>query len=240
MSGKTCDHCKRAIVDSSAATSCASCAFFLCSRCSQQPNFSTAELRAQHPAPVGCGRDCRRSHGRDGPCLVCGQGICICHASVCAQFTSTSRFAAAWGGAYHTDHFCLIGDAPLPRGSWVSAAPTFPVMPSTGGAVGCGRDCRRDHHRDGPCLVCGQGICICHASVCARFTSTSRFAAAWGGADHIDHFCFIGDAPFPRGSWVSAARPLTFPGHADVHELILPDDYFEEALPDDLFEGAGE
>lgn len=125
LSGKTCDHCKRAIVDSSAATSCASCAFFLCSRCSQQPNFSTAELRAQHPAPVGCGRDCRRSHGGDGPCLVCGQGICICHASVCARFTSTSRFAAAWGGA-HSDHTCMIGTAQGGRGSWVSAAPTFP------------------------------------------------------------------------------------------------------------------
>jgi hypothetical protein len=50
LSEKTCDHCERAIVDS--AVSCGSCAFWLCSRCSQQPNFSTAELRAQHPALV--------------------------------------------------------------------------------------------------------------------------------------------------------------------------------------------
>jgi hypothetical protein len=116
LSGKTCGHCKRPIADS--AVSCGSCAFFLCSRCRQQPNFSTAELRAQHPAPRGCGVDCRRSHSGDGPCLVCGRGICICPTRLFrAQFARASRFAAAWAG-FHSGHTCVNGRG---RGSWISA-----------------------------------------------------------------------------------------------------------------------
>ena len=79
----TCSHCTQAIAALRTAVTCSSCAFCLCSRCCQKPNFSPAELRAKHPAS-GCGDDCQRSHGDDGPCMVCGRGFCICHAFVCA------------------------------------------------------------------------------------------------------------------------------------------------------------
>ncbi len=113
LSGKTCGHCKQAVAASRTAVACGRCAFCLCSRCCQQPNFSTAELRAQHPAPRGCGDDCRRSHGDDGPCLVCGLGICICHA-----FARPSRFVAGWGP--HNGHTCCQAPHAGSRGSWIS------------------------------------------------------------------------------------------------------------------------
>lgn len=88
-SGSRCNHCNRMIAAGSThALFCESCNYAHCSRCSDDPNFSTMELRKTHKPPPGCGPDCRRSHDEDGACLVCGRGIHI--------YKFSYRFWALW------------------------------------------------------------------------------------------------------------------------------------------------
>lgn len=115
--GIKCSHCKSKITAGRTASFCEACKFFLCSRCCDQPNCSTLDLRAKHGIS-GCGADCEETHFRDGDCLVCGQSINIQLCSLLSQ--SRDHFDAGYGP--HNGHSCLTTEHRGMRGSWVSGA----------------------------------------------------------------------------------------------------------------------